>query len=204
MSAGNPREEACQNGELTGQQRFQHAAFCVPQDRFEFWRLVADLPPDFVERLQAAAVGQHMGDCIHPLVAGGAVNAGKRRQLFVFAENFLDHHIEGLAAAAMRVADQPAQALKILDGIAQAIDVVEPQPLQLSFRDQPFDQPMNRLEGACVLDAQARQRIDVEEAPVVDVAGSKPPMTKLVMLAFEQVVQRKRRRGAIRPGAIGR
>ena len=126
------------------------------------------------------------------------MNAGKRRQLFVLAENFLDHHIEGPAAAAMRVADQPAQALEILDGIAQAVDVVEPQPLQLALRDQPFDQPMDRLEGAGVLDAQARQRIDVEKAPVVDVAGSKPPVAELVVLAFEQMVQRKRRRGAIR------
>ena len=98
----------------------------------------------------------------------------------------------------MRLADQPAQALEILNGIAQAVDMIEPQPLQLAFRDQPFDQPMDRLEGAGVLDAQARQRIDVEEAPVVDVAGSEPPVAELVVLAFEQMVQRKRRRGAIR------
>ena len=58
---------------------------------------------------------------------------------------------------------------------------------------------MDRLECAGVLDAQARQRIDVEEAPVVDVAGSEPPMTELVVLTFEQMVQRKRWRGAIRP-----
>ena len=103
----------------------------------------------------------------------------------------------------MRFADQPAQALEVLNGIAQAIDVVEPQPVKLSLRNQPFDQPMDRLERAGVLDAQARQRIDVEEAPVVDVAGSKPPMAELVVLAFEQMVQRERRRCSIRPGAIG-
>jgi hypothetical protein len=81
--------------------------------------------------------------------------------------------------------------------------MIEPQAPKLSFRYQLFDHPMDRLEGAGVLDAQARQRIDVEEAPVVDVAGSEPPMTELVVLAFEQMVQRKRWRGAIRPGAIG-
>ena len=87
----------------------------------------------------------------------------------------------------MRVADQSAQALEVLDGVAQAIDVVEPQPLQLAFRDQPSDQAMDRLEGAGVLDAQPRQRIDVEKAPVVDVAGSKPPVAELIVLAFEQM-----------------
>src|SRR6185312_7588940 len=102
----------------------------------------------------------------------------------------------------MCLAYHPAQALEVLDGIAQAIDVVEPQPLQLSLCDQPLDQPMDRLERAGVLDAQARQRIDVEEAPVVDVAGSEPPVAELVVLAFEQMMQRQRRRGAIRPGAI--
>src|SRR5215213_6787461 len=122
----------------------------------------------------------------------------------MLAENFFDHDVEGLASAAKAIADQPAQPLEILNGIAQAIDVVEPQPVKLSFRNQPFDQAMDRLEGAGVLDAQARQRIDVEEAPVVDVAGSEPPMAELVMLAFEQMVQHLRRRSAIRPGAIGR
>ena len=82
--------------------------------------------------------------------------------------------------------------------------MVEPQPVKLSLRNQPFDQAMDRLEGAGVLDAQARQCIDVEEAPVVDVAGSEPPVAELVVLAFEQMVQRKRRRCAIRSGAIGR
>ena len=67
------------------------------------------------------------------------------------------------------------------------------KPLQLALGDQPLDQPVDRLEGAGVLDAQAGQRVDVEEAPVVDVAGGKPPVAELVVLAFEQMVQRQRR-----------
>ena len=141
---------------------------------------------------------------VHPLIAGGAVDAGKRRQLFAFAEDFLDHDVERLAVAALRLADQAAQALEILRGIAQAVDVVEPQPLQSSFRDQSLDQPMDGLERAGVLDAQARQRIDVEEAAIVDVAGSKPPVAELVVLALQQMMQRERRRSAIGARAIGR
>ena len=123
------------------------------------------------------------------------MDAAERGQFFLFAENFLDHHVERRGAVALRLADQPAKALEVLDGIAQAVDVVEPQPLQLAFRDQPPDQAMDRLERAGVLDAQSRKRIDIEEAAVVDVAGSEPPVAEPVVLAFEQMVQRQRRRG---------
>jgi hypothetical protein len=77
MSAGDPRQQARQHGELAGQQRFQYASLRLFQDRFNLRRLVADLPPDLVERFQAAAVGQYMGDCVQPLIAGGAVNVGE-------------------------------------------------------------------------------------------------------------------------------
>ena len=73
----------------------------------------------------------------------------------------------------------------------------------MSFRDQSLDQPMDGVEGAGVLDAQSGQRIDVEEAPVVDVAGSKPPMAELVVLAFQQMMQRQCLRRPVRSGAIG-
>ena len=101
------------------------------------------------------------------------------------------------------ITDQAAQALKILGGIAQAIDMIEPQALQPAFRDQPFDQAMDGVEGACVLDSQSGQRIDVEEAPVVDVAGSKPPMPEPVVLALQQMMQRQGLCGAIRSCPIG-
>src|ERR1700722_660213 len=80
--------------------------------------------------------------------------------------------------------------------------MVEPQPLKFSLRDQFPDQTMRRIEGACIFHPQPRERIDVEEAAVIDVARSKPLMAKLVMLAFKQMVQRKRLCGAIRSGPI--
>ena len=131
------------------------------------------------------------------------MNAAEFRQLFVLAEDLFDHGVERPWMLALRLADQPAQALKILRGIAQAVDVVEPQALQLALRDQLFDQGMDGVERAGILDAQPRQRVDVEEAAVVDVAGSEPPVAEPVVLAFEQMMQRQRWRGAFRPGAVG-
>ena len=62
---------------------------------------------------------------------------------------------------------------------------------------------MNGVERAGILDPQSGERIDVEEAPIVDVAGGEPPVAELVVLAFEQMMQRQRLRGAIRSCPIG-
>ena len=94
-----------------------------------FGDVIADLPPDLVERAKAVAVDQHLRDGIQPFIAGGAVDAAEGMQLFMLAEDFLDHHVERLCGSSLRIPDQAAQALEILRGIAQAVDVVEPQAL---------------------------------------------------------------------------
>ena len=66
------------------------------------------------------------------------MDAGEGAQRFVLAEDFLDHHVERPGGVSLGVADQAAQPLEILRGIAQAVDVIEPQALQLAFRDQSF------------------------------------------------------------------
>src|SRR5581483_7225218 len=48
------------------------------------------------------------------------------------------------------------------------------------------------------------QRVDVEEAAIVDVARCQSPVAELVVLALEQVMQRQRLHGAICVSAIGR
>jgi len=68
--------------------------------------------------------------------------------------------------------------------------VVEPQALQAVFRDQLFDQAMDGVERAGILDTQSGQRIDVEEAPIVDVLDA-IAMPELVVLAFQQMMQRQ-------------
>ena len=68
-------------------------------------------------------------------------------EALAFAEDLLDHDIERLWRVALRLADQPPQALEILRGIAQAVDMVEPQSLQHVLGDQSPHQPMRGLEG---------------------------------------------------------
>ena len=98
MPAGDARQQAGQHGEFAGEQGLQHAPLWLPSGSVELRRLAADLPPDLVERLEAVAVDQDLGDRVHPLIAGGAVDAAEVRQLFVLAEDLLDHHVERLGA----------------------------------------------------------------------------------------------------------
>src|SRR3954470_24574435 len=80
--------------------------------------------------------------------------------------------------------------------------MIEPQPFQLAFGDQPFNQSMDGFERGGILDPQSRERVDVKKAPVIDVARSEPPMGQSVMLAFEQVMQCQGLHGPIRTGPI--
>src|ERR1041384_7271054 len=50
---------------------------------------------------------------------------------------------------------------------------------------------MRRLEYCVVLDAQPRERVDVEEPAVIDIARCETPMCNPVMLTFQQMMQRQ-------------
>ena len=56
------------------------------------------------------------------------------------------------------------------------------------------DQAMGGIEGARVLDANAGEIVDVEEAPVVDLAAGDAPERDAIVLALQQAVQRDHRR----------
>src|SRR5438445_654989 len=81
--------------------------------------------------------------------------AAEDRQLLVLTENLFDHDVERFAARALGVTDQTPQPLKILCGVAQAVDVIEPQALQFSLGDQSSDQSMDGGKRAGILDPQS-------------------------------------------------
>ena len=169
MSSGDATEQAGQHGELAHQQRLEHAAFGGDQHWREGRRGVARLPPDLLQLLMSGRKQQHLRKMVQPLVAGGAVAGFKTFEGFVLAEDFLDQQQERARGAALRVADQPAQLLQVTDRIEQAVDVIDPQALDLVLGDQPANEGVDLLERRPVFDAQPCERVDVEEAAVVDV-----------------------------------
>src|SRR5690606_15984873 len=55
--------------------------------------------------------------------------------------------------------------------------------------DERPQQTMNRREDIGIFDADRCQRVDVEEAPVVDLVGRRAPGREPIRLRLEQVVQ---------------
>ena len=87
--------------------------------------------------------------------------------------------------------------------IAQAIDVIEAQPLQLALRDQTAHEAMDGGKCGGILHPQSSEAVDVEEAAVVDFAAREPPMSEAIILPLEQAMQMQHRRGPAGSPAIG-
>ena len=203
MTGGNPGEQAHQHGELARQHGLEHAPLGFLQHRLERRRRIAGLAPDIVEFAEPVRIEQHARDRIEPFIARCAADTRKAGQCLVLAEDFLDPQWEGLACRALRLEDQPAQPHEVLRGILQPVDVIEPQALDLVLGDETLHQHMDAIESAAVFDAQPSQRVDVEEAAIVDLAGRETPIGEAVMLSLEQVMKRGGRGGVLRVRAIG-
>jgi hypothetical protein len=165
--------------------------------------LIAELPPDLVQRIETIARNQHLCDRIQPFIAGRAVYADKRAQGFIIAEDFFDNEVKRRGLVASRGPYQATQPLAILRGVPQAVDMIEPQPVEPVFRDHPGDQPVRRRKGPGVLDPQARQRVDVEEAAIVDITRCQTPVRDPVVLPLQEVVEGEVLSGAPGPGTVG-
>ncbi len=73
--------------------------------------------------------------------------------------------------------------------VEQAVGMVDAQAVDPALRGQVQRQALHRLEHPRVLDAQRRQFVDVEEAPVVDLVGRHVPVGQPVGLRLVQRMQ---------------
>ena len=78
------------------------------------------------------------------------------------------------------------QPVGVLLGVAQPVGVVDPQPVDDPLGDPPQDQLVRVGEDLGVLDPQADQRVDIEEAPVAELALGRAPVGDAVVLLFER------------------
>ena len=88
-------------------------------------------------------------------------------------QDLLDHDVEGIGRA-RDLLQPPLQADEIGLGIAQPVDMVDPQALDQAAPDQIEDQRVRGLEHVGNLDPQAGQLADVEEAAVVALLAVAP------------------------------
>ena len=88
---------------------------------------------------------------------------------------------------------------EVVQGVGEAVGVVDAQADHAPLADPAEDQAVDVLEDQLVLDPDAGQLGDVEEPPVVDLLGRDPPVREAVHLVFEQVVE-----AVEAPGVAGR
>src|SRR5207248_930665 len=72
-----------------------------------------------------------------------------------------------------------------------------------TFADEADDEAMNGFERCSIIDAKARQVIDVEEAAIVDIIRGQSPIGHEVMLPIEQMMKCEQRARVAGGRAIG-
>ena len=118
------------------------------------------------------------------VVAGRAVHRPAGWQLLGAGEDFLGDDVQrtGRPAPASAVtipatrAARSCSITKYRAGIEQPVRVIDPDRVHLPVANQLAEQLVGRVEDVCVLDAQAGQRVDVEEPPVVDFVRRRTPV----------------------------
>ncbi len=108
-----------------------------------------------------------------------AQRAGKR---LVAREDLLGEDVEIAAAEIL-------QHREIARRIEEAVRVIDSHRLHAAVLQQLRQQLVGRGKDLRVLDAQPRELVDVEEAPVVDLVRRGAPVRQPVGLRFEQLVQ---------------
>jgi hypothetical protein len=149
--------------------------------------VVRDVPADEArvaggERRLVGAVHEEAVHAVQELVAGRAVDGPRLDELLVRREDLLHDRPDA--------AGRGAEAAEVRLRLAEAVDVVQPEPVDRAAADQLEDQAVGLLEDACVLHAEADERLDVEEAAVVQLLARGPPERQAVVLAAEERVER--------------
>ena len=190
------------------QLREQRAADDQPlalvRDLGEVLAHAGERPVALVQHLDAAGVDEEPIDQRGEAMAGVAVHRPLVRQRLVLGQDLLDHQVQRawLAAGHLRLPDMAGlQPLEVLLRVRQAVGMVDAQRVQVAVL-QPLQHPrMRGFEDFGTFHAQRRQRVDVEEAPVVDVVARHVPVGQPPGLPGGQPVQQVEA-GRVARGAV--
>ena len=82
-----------------------------------------------------------------------------------------------------------AQAGEVLEGIAQAIGMIDADAVEDTFVEPVEDAAVGGVEDVRALDANADKRIDVEEATIAEFLIGGAPVGETVVLLIEEVIK---------------
>ena len=127
---------------------------------------------------------QHRG---RELVARRAVDGPRLRQRFAAREDLLDDDVAIGHAGARERRTQP---LEIRARLEQPVDVVDSQAVDDAVAEQLEHELVHVLEHFRQLDPQAREVVDVEEPPIVDVVAGDAKVRGTPVLLGDDGIER--------------
>ena len=147
-------------------------------------RVVARQVPHHARQLALArGVDEDAVHAPHRVVARRAGRRPVLGQLLVGGEDLLD--------------DDPGvvrllgEALEVGLRGGEPVGVIDAQPVDRAALDQPDDERVRRVEHLGELDADGGERVDVEEAAVVELLGGDLPPRDAVVLTIEELGERQ-------------
>ena len=127
------------------------------------------------ERCLAGGIGQHPVDERERVVPGRPRGRPGVGQPLARLQDLLDEHV--------RPAGELGEVVEVLRGIAQAVGVVDAQPVHELVGEPAPDLLVGPLEPLGLLDPDRREGVDREEASVVELGVAATPVDELVVLA---------------------
>ena len=152
-----------------------HARVCIA--RF----IARDSRVALNEALDPGRVDEHACDHREEVVAGRAVDGPAVGCRFGRAKDLLDGD--------PRVGGDRPQPREVALRVAQSVDVVHAQPVDLAVAHEFSRQSMGVVEDRRAFGAERDERVDVEEAAVVEFVGRRLPTGEAMMLALENRVE---------------
>ena len=159
-----------------------HEVLLLVDDLVPVDRLAGEGGVGLAQRLLAGGVDEEAADPVDEVVAGRARHRPRRREPLAGLEDLLHHHPgvgAGLACEAAQVALR----------VAQAVGMVDAQPVHHAPVEPGEDQLMGVEEDRLVLHAQGGQGVDVEEPAVVELPPGGAPEGQPVVLPLQQGVE---------------
>ncbi len=167
--------------EVGGQHVAQHEVLLVVLHLDDVGGLTGEGAVGLGEGRLTRRVHEQPAEAVEEVVAGGAVDRPRGGKLLAGLEDLLDHQ----PGAGGGVVQPPEVAL----GITKAVGVVDAQPVDHALRHPVEHQGVGVGEDLFVFHPQRRQRGDVEEAAVVELAPGGPPVGQAVVLAVQEGIE---------------
>ena len=182
MALADLEEERGEPVHVAAEDIAHHEVLLLPGDAGEVRRLTGEPRVGAGERLFALGVDEQATDAIQEVVAGGPRHHPRLAQPLTGLEDLLGDD-PGRGAGVV-------QATEVVLRIAQPVRMVDTKPVEHAVAEPAQDERMGRREHPIVLRAEPHERVDVEEAPIAQLAAGRPPERQTVVLALEERVQR--------------